>query len=156
MSKFIITASLLLATTTATADAKTKMVGVQDYYATQVISEPYSVKECYTVETPIYGRQQGGDAGAGALGGMILGGILGKGLTGDDGGAAAGAVLGGIIGANEAQNSTKRVITGYRQERKCDKVTRYRDKTRRVYDYSVVTFKQNGRTYELQFIDVTK
>jgi uncharacterized protein YcfJ len=87
---------------------------------------------------------------------MILGGILGKGLTGDDGGAAAGAVLGGIIGANEAQNGSKRVITGYRLERKCDTVTRYRDTTRKVYDYSVVTFRQNGRTYELQFIDVTK
>ncbi len=156
MSKFIITASLLLAATTAAADAKPKMVGVQDYYANQVISKPYKAKECYDVETPIYGRQQGGDAGAGALGGMILGGILGKGLTGDDGGAAAGAVLGGIIGANEAQNGSKRVITGYRLERKCDTVTRYRDTTRKVYDYSVVTFRQNGRTYELQFIDVTK
>lgn len=154
MNKFIITASLCLAA--SVANAETKMVGVQDYYATQVISEPYAVKECYTVEVPIYGQRQGGDAGAGALGGMILGGILGKGLTGDDGGAAAGAVLGGIIGANEAQNNTRRVVTGYKQERKCDQVTRYRDKTRRVYDYSVVTFKQNGRTYELQFIDATK
>jgi len=32
---------------------------------------------------------------------MIIGGIIGKGVTGDDKGAAAGAVLGGVIGADK-------------------------------------------------------
>ena len=32
--------------------------------------------------------------------GMIVGGILGKGITGKDNGAAAGAVMGGVIAAD--------------------------------------------------------
>jgi outer membrane lipoprotein SlyB len=84
---------------------------------------------CDNVETPIYGERtvttQGGDAGEGALAGMIIGGILGKGVSGNDKGAAAGAVIGGIIGADKAQKGgtrTERYITGYKTERVCNNV----------------------------------
>ena len=43
---------------------------------------------------------------------MIVGGIIGKAITGDDSGAAAGAIMGGIIGADKSQppsTVTKRV-----------------------------------------------
>ena len=47
--------------------------------------------------------------------GMILGGILGKGVTGKDNGAVAGAVLGGVTLADNKK--TKQVITGYLTQR---------------------------------------
>ena len=51
------------------------------------------------------------NAGENALGGMIIGGIIGKALTGQDNGAAAGAVIGGVIGADKARqtNEVRRV-----------------------------------------------
>jgi uncharacterized protein YcfJ len=51
---------------------------------------------------------------------MIIGGILGKGVSGNDNGAAAGAVIGGLIGADKGANTSKRVVTGYRQEQRCE------------------------------------
>jgi uncharacterized protein YcfJ len=57
-------------------------------------------------------RLDGGDV----LMGMIIGGLMGKGLTGQDNGAAAGAVFGGVIAADKAG---KRTVQGYKTETKC-------------------------------------
>jgi uncharacterized protein YcfJ len=85
------------------------------------VTQQTPVNECYTVDVPVYGNVQGGgDAAGGALAGMIIGGILGKGVTGKDNGAAAGAVIGGLIGADKGANTSKRVVTGYRQEQRCE------------------------------------
>lgn len=50
--------------------------------------------------------QQSGSNGGDVLGGMIIGGLLGKGATGNDRGAAVGAIIGGAI-ANENSNGGK-------------------------------------------------
>jgi uncharacterized protein YcfJ len=71
---------------------------------------------------------------------MIIGGLLGKGVTGKDNGAAAGAVLGGIIAAEN--NNGRRVVTGYRVERQCTEVM-MREETSSVKDYRI-TFEWNG------------
>lgn len=92
---------------------------------------------CNNVETPIYGTRTvtttgNGNAGEGALAGMIIGGILGKGVSGNDKGAAAGAVIGGIIGADKAtkdKTQTERYITGYKTERVCENVKTYQSHT---------------------------
>ena len=100
-------------------------------------------QQCEDVEVPIYGNvQNNGNAGEGALAGMIIGGILGKGVTGDDGGAAAGAVIGGIIGADRAQNGSRRVITGYTTERQCREVM-IREQVREIRNYTI-RYRWNG------------
>lgn len=123
MKKILGTVAAILVANAANADPMATITYVEPIYET--VSVPRTHQVCSIVQVPVYGNVQGGDAGAGALGGMIIGGLLGKGVTGDDGGAAAGAVIGGIIGANQAQNGSRRVITGYRDERQCSNETTY-------------------------------
>ena len=135
--------------------AETVKANVQDYYKTVTEMVPYYKQECSTVEVPIYGTvtRQGSASGGDVLGGMIIGGLLGKGVTGKDNGAAAGAVLGGIIAADKANKpKTEQVITGYRKERQCQQVEHWKNKSTQVYDYSVITWKQNGQTLSLEFV----
>ena len=117
---------------------------------------PYTRQVCTNVEVPIYGtvtRQGGGANGGDVLAGMIIGGLLGKGATGKDDGAAGGAVLGGIIAADKAnQPRTETVITGYKTERQCQNVTEYKNVNKKVYDYSIITFKSSdGYEYSVPF-----
>jgi uncharacterized protein YcfJ len=102
---------------------------------------------------PVYGNvTTQGNAGEGALLGMILGGLIGKGVSGNDKGAAAGAVFGGLVGADKgAKNKTKQQITGYKYETRCDNVTRYIDKRVTNYSHSVVKFVHDGQNIELRF-----
>ena len=129
----------MVSATTATADNNVRNVYVQDIFTEMRVTEPYSQRECVNVRV-------GGDAAGGALMGMIIGGLIGKGATGQDQGAAAGAVLGGVIGANNAQNQGSRI------EQRCTDVYRYQDTTKVVYDYSVITFTYEGKEYTLTFI----
>ena len=57
--------------------------------------------QCYQKEVTT------GSVGSDALGGAIVGGIIGKIITGDDSGAAAGAIMGGVIGADKSRPQTQ-------------------------------------------------
>ena len=132
--------------------AQPRDVRVVDYDKTIVTEVPKTIQVCENVKVPIYSSVQvQGDAGGGALLGMILGGILGKGVTGDDGGAAAGAVLGGVIGADKNQSRTEKRIVGYENERQCGDRTKYVTSTREVYSHSIMFFELDNLTYELRF-----
>ncbi|MDB2657104.1 hypothetical protein N9Y60_03510 [Crocinitomicaceae bacterium] len=153
MKSILISAALVVA---APAMAETTRATIEDVFATVVESTPYTRQVCQNVEVPIYGtvtRQGGGASGGDILGGMILGGLLGKGATGKDNGAAAGAVLGGIIAADKANKPrTETIITGYKTERQCQNVTEYKDINKKVYDYSIITFKsKDGYEYSIPF-----
>jgi uncharacterized protein YcfJ len=68
---------------------------------------------------PIYGNTgQSNDNTGNVLLGMILGGVSGKVITGEDGGAAVGAIAGGLIGANNNNNNNNQII-GYRTVQSC-------------------------------------
>lgn len=151
--KRILLVSALAATS---ASAETTRATIEDVYATVVEQTPYTRQVCQNVEVPIYGtvtRQGSGANGGDVLTGMIIGGLLGKGATGKDNGAAAGAVLGGIIAADKANKpKTETVITGYKTERQCENVTEYKSVNKKVYDYSIITFKsKDGYEYSLPF-----
>lgn len=139
---------------TSSASADTVRAKVEDVYTTVYEPVARTKQECSLVDVPVYSdvtRQ--GNAGEGALAGMIIGGLLGKGVTGDDGGAAAGAIMGGLIGADKGSKpKTERVITGYKKERSCQDVTYYDNVSKRVYDYSTITWVENGKTYSYEFI----
>jgi uncharacterized protein YcfJ len=114
---------------------------------------PTTSKQCYNKEVPIYGtvRRQG-DAAGGALLGMILGGVTGKVISGNDKGAAGGAVIGGLIGADQGSKPrNETVITGYRNKRVCEKVTSWQNEKQRVYSHSIIRWTENGVTNSLEF-----
>lgn len=117
MKNLILTAAL--AFTASVAQAETTYVTgtvtrVKPDTVTVEVLRPQRI--CQTVDVPIYGNIGGGANAGDVLGGMIIGGLIGKGATNDDRGAAAGAVIGGMIAAD---NKQQQGIVGYRQEQQC-------------------------------------
>lgn len=126
---------------------------VYDRYAVVSAKVPYNTTECSTVDVPVYAESSTpGNAAEGALVGMIIGGILGKGITGNDDAAAAGAVMGGLIGADKgAKPKTSQRIIGYTTEQRCQEVTRTRTEDQRVYTHSFIEFELDGKIYSVTF-----
>lgn len=150
--KNLITAAALFASVTPVA-AESIRATVEDIYINVSTQVPYIKQECQDVQTPVYGTvTRQGDAAGSALLGMLIGGAIGKGVTGKDDGAAAGAVMGGLIGADQGSKpKTEQVITGYKTERQCNNITYYRNEKRRQYNYSILRFKVDGKQYETTF-----
>lgn len=116
MKQYLLAATLALTATVAQAETQYvtgTVTRVKPDTVTVEVRKPQQV--CYNVEVPIYGSTGGANAGD-VLGGMIIGGLIGKGATNDDRGAAAGAVIGGMIAADKAQGQS---IVGYRMEQQC-------------------------------------
>jgi len=141
MKKLLITTAVLVATaTSAFATEYARITKIEPRYTTSYQNVPTT--QCQNVEVPVYGTVQGGGAtGGDVLTGMIIGGLLGKGVTGNDRGAAAGAVVGGVIAADQ-NNGNRQVITGYRTERQCSEVM-VRQEVSGIRDY-LITFEWNG------------
>jgi uncharacterized protein YcfJ len=152
--KYLILITALAAAVPAKAE-ETKIRGtLVDHYTYVTENVPSTRRECSEVEVPVYGdRTRNGNAAEGALLGMVLGGVIGKGITGKDDGAAVGAVMGGIIGADQgAKPKTDRVITGYKRETQCTDVTYSEQVQKRVYDYSTIKFNVDGQYYAVDFV----
>tara|TARA_Y100000114_G_scaffold144460_1_gene153060 strand:- start:534 stop:1034 length:501 start_codon:yes stop_codon:yes gene_type:complete len=131
---------VIVSTIPAYANTVTATVSsIQPIYHNTTVRTPTNV--CQDVEVPVYGTVQGNGASSGdVLTGMIIGGLLGKGVSGNDKGAAAGAVLGGMISADNKKS--KQVITGYRLERQCH--TTYINETQRQLKHYKIWFTWNG------------
>ena len=149
--KLLSTAALAIVVACAPAYAETfraTITKVEPNWGYRDVSVPTT--HCQNVEVPVYGTVQGGGASGGdVLAGMIIGGLLGKGITNKDNGAAAGAVLGGVIAADK--NQSKQTITGYRTETQCQMETRYEETERSIYSHSTVRFWHEGQRIELKF-----
>ena len=148
--------SVMVATATATAVVADTVdrIKVYDHTTTVVTQIPTTETRCSRVQVPIYEDvQRKGDAAGGALAGMIIGGILGKGVTGKDDGAAAGAVIGGLIGADKGgQTKTERRVVGYQNQDRCEDVVVYVDQREERYSHSTIRFYLNGKRYVVEFI----
>ena len=142
-------------TTTAQAEQTKPITGtIQDFYTEVEEWEPYLSRQCSFIEVPVYGNvSRQGDPVGGALMGMVLGGLVGKGVTGDDKGAAAGAVFGGLVGADKGSRvRTRQQVVGYKKKKVCEQVTDYRLNKRKVYDYSLLTWTVEGVTYTTEVV----
>jgi len=147
ISKIGVSALALLVAAPAYADKVQATITDEYRYVSKRV--PFQHTECYEVEVPVYANEQG-DAAGGALMGMIIGGLLGKGASGNDQGAAAGAVIGGIIGADKAQKGSDKIV-GYRLQEKCETKTLYENQNKSVYSHSIIKFKHDGKWYQLEF-----
>lgn len=118
------------------------ITSVNPIYETVFIEEP--AMHCEDIKNPIYStRQKEGNAAGGALLGMIIGGAVGKGLTGKNDGAAVGAVMGGLIGADQGSKpKTENFIIGYETKRHCYN-TLVSKEVNRITSYNV-TYKWRG------------
>ena len=99
--------------------------------------------QCYNVEVPVYGQTRSGSSGD-VLAGAIIGGAIGN-QFGNGSGKDAMTALGIILGASEGSNSTREVVTGYRLERQCDKVSRQVNEP--VLSYYKIRYEYNGVEY---------
>ena len=150
----LMTPLLAMGIATAAAADTVDRIKVYDHTTTIVTQIPTSETRCDVIKVPIYEDVQSkGNAAEGALAGMIIGGILGKGLTGKDDGAAAGAIMGGLIGADKgAQPKTERRVVGYQNQERCQDVVIYVDQKEERYSHSTIRFFLNGKRYVLEFI----
>ena len=129
-----------------TVDAK-----IEDRYTQISVQEPRNKKDCVMVNVPVYGQVTTKPNGADALIAGILGGVIGN-QMGNGSGKDVMTGLGAIFGATQlSKPRTETVVTGYKQERQCTMVTNYVSVTKTVYDYSVITWTQNGTTYSETF-----
>ena len=110
---------------------------IKDHYKMVFYSTPYSVEVCKNVTVR-------GDKTGDTLKGAVIGGIIGKAITGDDEGAGLGALFGGIVVHNEsnATSGTKRV---------CSIETRYKETSKQIYSHSTITFVLDNTKYTLRF-----
>lgn len=149
MNRLLLVTSAIVAFTAGNVFAETTSATITDHYKTVTKRIPYTEQVCNLVDVPIYGRTGPGASAGDVLGGMIIGGLIGKGVTNQDNGAAAGAVIGGMIAADKKQSQER--IVGYRQETRCNNVTRYNTSSEERYSHSIVTFYEDGKQYSLRF-----
>ena len=154
-TKSKIGASLIAIFLASSANANERVTDVKVFDHTKTIYKqvPTNKTFCRDVKVPVYENvQKQGNAAEGALLGMIIGGVLGKGVSGNDDGAAAGAVIGGLIGADKgAKPKNEQQVIGYEYVEKCNTETVIREVKTEVYSHSTIRFYVNGKRYVLSF-----
>ena len=136
--------ALIIAPSLAYAEAPNNyavITAVHPIYENRYVTQ-YETR-CYDVEVPVYGRASNGSSGD-VLAGAIIGGAIGN-QFGNGGGKDAMTALGIILGANEGSRSTREVVTGYRLEQQCDKVSYQVNEP--VLSYYRIRYEYNGIEY---------
>jgi hypothetical protein len=125
---------------------------VVDNFSFETIYEDIPITKCEIQKLPIFQNTGTGTDDVGAfVSGAIMGGILGKVITKEDGGAAVGAVLGGAL-ANESQKNNSKQIVGYEKKEVCSRKYRTVETQREQYSHSTITFQLSGQTYTANFV----
>lgn len=113
-------------------------VVVEDYYRTETVYDPYSEQVCREVVV-------GGDRTKDTVKGAVIGGAIGNAIGKNTESTAAGIIIGGMIGHHDSD-----AVPHVRMS--CTTETKYRTSTNKIYDYSTVTFTQNGKRYTARFV----
>mgnify|MGYP003645450907 FL=1 len=120
---------------------------VVDHYEKQIDFIEESQEVCRLVKIPIYHRPHR-PSGAEILGGLVIGGALGKVISGDDKGALAGAVVGGLVTSSRQEPR----IVGYSRKRVCEDKIFHRKEYRHEYSHSTISFTIDGVSYNRTFM----
>lgn len=120
---------------------------VQDFYKTVTKNIPHTEQVCETSQVPVYGQDEFDQEGA--IVGGIIGGVIGN-QIGKGGGKAGATGVGAIIGSVMGGKGDKKIV-GYQTVNQCYNKTSYTTETNEVYDYSTVTFYENGKKYSVKF-----
>ena len=120
---------------------------VVDHYEKQTDFIEDSQEVCRLVKIPIYHRPHR-PTGAEILGGLVIGGALGKVISGDDKGALAGAVVGGLVTSSRQEPR----IVGYSRQRVCEDKIFHRKEYYHEYSHSTISFTINGVSHNATFI----
>ena len=149
MRKLITAVAITSLSTSSLLAAELNAIVTQVEPNYETITEYTPVKICRDEQVPVYGNAPQGQSDAGnVLLGMILGGVSGKVITGDDGGAAIGAIAGGLIGANNNNNNTARPIVGYQTLQSCTTENRQSNSTKlRNYKITYNFYGAIGSSY---------
>jgi uncharacterized protein YcfJ len=155
MNKLTVSIIALMSMASTAYATERVMAEVEDIYITVNTSQPYNDTVCENVRVPIYSTvtTNNNNAAGGALLGMIIGGLAGDAISDGNGTATAGgALIGGMVGADRGSRPvTRQEITGYRNERQCSDVVRYRNVSRREYSHSILYFTVGGTEYTTNF-----
>ena len=120
---------------------------VVDHYEKQIDFIEDSQEVCRLVKIPIYHKPHR-PTGAEILGGLVIGGALGKVISGDDKGALAGAVVGGLVTSSQQEPR----IVGYSRKRVCEDKIFHRKEYRHEYSHSTISFTIDGVSYNRTFM----
>lgn len=111
----------------------------QPNYINVAVNVPQT--QCYNVNVPVYSQR---NSGAGnVFTGMVLGGVAGNVIGGNDKSTAIGAIIGGVIAAEPRSH-----VSGYVTQQQCETV--YLQKVEQRVDGYLVTYthkNQNGTVY---------
>ncbi len=110
-----------------------RVVHVQPNYATTYVNLPHT--QCHMVNVPVHSHRNSGSGDV--LGGMIIGGLVGNAIGGNDKSAALGAIIGGMAAAEPTP-----YISGYRTEQRCE--TFYTSQPQQILDGYTVTYNHQN------------
>jgi uncharacterized protein YcfJ len=129
-------------------------IDVVVYDHTEIVSQsvPTSSRECYRVDVPVYSNGTRLGSNGEVLGGAVVGAAIGNQFGGGNGKDVM-TILGAIVGANSQRGpKNTQVITGYKQETRCNNVNSYSENRASVYTHSTIRFYINGKRYTLDFV----
>jgi uncharacterized protein YcfJ len=116
-----------------------RVVHVQPNYATTHVNIPYT--QCGMVNVPVYSKRNSGSGDV--FTGMVIGGLVGNAIGGNDKSTALGAIIGGMAAAEPTP-----YISGYRTEQRCETV--YTSQPQQILDGYTITYNHqntNGVVY---------
>ena len=119
-------------------------------YEDVIISEPTKVKKCHFIEVPVYSNTPAlPPSGEEVVTGMLLGGLVGKAVTGNDKVALGGAVIGGAITATPRKG--KRILLGHTKKETCSIKNTFKWVTKKEYSHSLIKYiTSDGSTYQVE------
>jgi uncharacterized protein YcfJ len=106
-----------------------RLIDIQAKYSVTYVNVPET--QCYTVNTPEYTYQK--STRSDILTGVIIGGLLGDAIGGDDRSAAIGALIGGVAGSEP-----RKQVSGYQTQRHCETI--YIRQSQEILDGYTVTY----------------
>lgn len=135
---------MMLGSAVSAGQIQATVINMEETYRDVVKQVP--IQNCGIVDVPVYQQQVVGVPKTGdMIAGALLGGVIGNQFGGGSGKDVA-TFLGAVLGAQRVNNNVNRqqVLTGYRQEQRCETV--YQNKNTAVRGDNVVTVRTSDGT----------